>query len=321
MKEVVALDGKEVHILDIVNPVSMFNKGQRLREYSSKDVLALSGRLIPEFDRRQNIRDMFSRKSSNPELSSTANVAMRLSMGSPTIQETFTISSPDLSGTNKEPSRPLGLAADIEVSKTQSDMSTNSKRPMSDNSTNKTSKRTKAGSATAPLTQGKGQQSLTGFFKPKDSTSKGIPQTIQRPPDLTQSSTALSPTSATTEQRGDSDVSGEKQDNTATQSLSVSVPQSSMSSNSYSVDDQEKIHDPIQAKESWSKLFTKPAAPRCEGHSEPCTSLLTKKSGINCGRSFWICARPIGPSGAKERGTEWRCQTFIWCSDWNPGMA
>jgi hypothetical protein len=25
--------------------------------------------------------------------------------------------------------------------------------------------------------------------------------------------------------------------------------------------------------------------------------------------------RPIGPSGAEEHGTEWRCRTFVWASD------
>ena len=77
------------------------------------------------------------------------------------------------------------------------------------------------------------------------------------------------------------------------------------------------INDPVENKESWSKLFAKPVAPRCEGHDEPCITLLTKKPGINLGRSFWMCSRPLGPSGTKERNTQWRCQTFIWCSDWN----
>ena len=80
---------------------------------------------------------------------------------------------------------------------------------------------------------------------------------------------------------------------------------------------QENVHDPVETKESWSKLFTKPAAPRCEGHGELCISLLTKKPGMNLGRSFWMCPRPLGPSGAKEKNTQWRCQTFVWCSDWN----
>jgi len=30
-----------------------------------------------------------------------------------------------------------------------------------------------------------------------------------------------------------------------------------------------------------------------------------------------MCARPLGPTGEKEKGTEFRCGTFIWSSDWN----
>lgn len=81
------------------------------------------------------------------------------------------------------------------------------------------------------------------------------------------------------------------------------------------------IHDPIESKESWSRLFSKRAAPLCEGHREPCKTMQTKKPGVNCGRSFFICARPLGPTGAKETGTRWRCGSFIWCSDWTPGPA
>jgi AP endonuclease-2 len=78
---------------------------------------------------------------------------------------------------------------------------------------------------------------------------------------------------------------------------------------------QKSVVDPIVAKESWSKLLGKRVVPRCE-HNEPCISYTTKKPGVNCGRSFYMCPRPIGPSGQKERNTQWRCGTFIWSSDW-----
>lgn len=76
----------------------------------------------------------------------------------------------------------------------------------------------------------------------------------------------------------------------------------------YSKDD-----DTIKA---WANIFTPQQAPSCEGHGEPCISLVTKKAGLNQGRSFWMCPRPLGPSGSAEKGTQWRCATFIWCSDW-----
>jgi AP endonuclease-2 len=70
------------------------------------------------------------------------------------------------------------------------------------------------------------------------------------------------------------------------------------------------------SKEGWTRLFSQKPPPRCEGHAEPCIILTTKKPGVNCGRQFWMCSRPIGPSGQKENGTQWRCSTFIWASDW-----
>ncbi|KAL8741402.1 MAG: hypothetical protein Q9190_005993 [Brigantiaea leucoxantha] len=77
------------------------------------------------------------------------------------------------------------------------------------------------------------------------------------------------------------------------------------------------VHDPIQSQLTWSKVFAKPSAPRCE-HGEMCVNMLTKKKGVNFGRSFWMCSRPLGPRGVKEKNTEWRCGTFIWSSDWDP---
>jgi AP endonuclease-2 len=44
----------------------------------------------------------------------------------------------------------------------------------------------------------------------------------------------------------------------------------------------DKVHDPVEAKESWSKLLGKRVPPMCE-HDEPCISLLTKKPGVNRG--------------------------------------
>jgi AP endonuclease-2 len=45
------------------------------------------------------------------------------------------------------------------------------------------------------------------------------------------------------------------------------------------------VFDPIEAKESWSKLLGKRVVPRCE-HNEPCISLTTKKPGVNCGTLY-----------------------------------
>ncbi|CAK7199537.1 Class II abasic (AP) endonuclease [Sporothrix eucalyptigena] len=72
------------------------------------------------------------------------------------------------------------------------------------------------------------------------------------------------------------------------------------------------------AKASWSRLgLGQKQAPLCE-HGEPCKTFVTKKAGVNSGRSFYMCARPPGPLGKKEKGTAWQCTTFVWCRDWRP---
>ncbi len=50
-----------------------------------------------------------------------------------------------------------------------------------------------------------------------------------------------------------------------------------------SYNDAENVFDPIEAKESWSKLLGGRVVPKCE-HGEDCISLVTKKPGMNRGK-------------------------------------
>ena len=220
--------------------------------------------------------------------------------------------------------------------------STVKKRSLTEPSSNKPLKRSKSGSAApAPTATGRGQQSLKGFFKPKTppSIDTGSPRLTEEADVSPVARNKAHPSTRSLQPAAEilrrSTVILDSQQLAATPSTKATSPavQSPTSSGhgyesvtaspsppkNTPVKTDSLIHDPIESKESWSRLFTKPAAPRCEGHDEPCITLLTKKSGMNCGRSFWMCPRPLGPSGAKEKNTQWRCQTFIWCSDWNPG--
>ncbi|EAW22059.1 putative DNA lyase-like protein, partial [Aspergillus fischeri NRRL 181] len=175
-----------------------------------------------------------------------------------------------------------------------------------------------SGSAQSSTPPTAGQRTLKGFFKLKSGLASQMaiaqdPATVSTMPTK---QPAASPTKSTpvteppaleallTAPAGE--ASPGEQPNSATPTAPAS-PQSN-----------DTIIDPIVSKEDWSKLFTKKPIPKCEGHQEPCFSLTTKKPGINCGRSFWICLRPLGPSGNKEKGIQWRFPTFIWASDWNP---
>jgi AP endonuclease-2 len=279
-KEVVDWQGQESHILDILNPPGMFRDGIRQREFSSaNDTLPMSGKLLPEFDKRRSIRDMFTRK---PTLSKTESTAK------PEPDEVESTKAPN---TNTRLEGPLKRTLERKGGSAEAENGANSqrtaeKRRASATSPAKPIKRTKPMNSSAssqPLT--KGQQSLKGFFTSRPAGHASITQT-QPPPPASPSSTTRS-----------------------TKNVSP-PPIASPSANS------ESFVDPETSREGWTKLFSKKPDPRCEGHGEPCKSLTTKKPGANCGRQFWICARPLGPTGQKELGTQWRCGTFIWASDW-----
>ena len=346
MKDTIILDSKETDVKDVMNPEGVFRDGKRIREHSVKDVLPLSGKLIPEFDRRQNIRDMFTRK---PTLSKEPSAIPEISA---VEDQQKVVSSQSIDGTDS-PTNSFSSGTTLSSTKTTviipspkavsssksivsaSTPSTVTKRSLPEKSTNRPLKRAKSGSTASPaVTSNKGQQSLKGFFKPKSApnidniNAQGTAMT--EVPDF--QATSL-PAAEITEKPVLSPMHDQfsemhtlpesctpPRDNSSGSTVCKSIDPSPCVSQR-SVAEQEDVHDPIESKESWSKLFSKPIAPRCEGHGEPCKALITKKSGMNCGRSFWMCSRPLGPTGAKEKNTQWRCQTFIWCSDWNAGDA
>lgn len=265
-----------MHIHDIVNPPGMFIKGERQREYSTKDLLPLSGRLIPEFDRRRSIKDMFFAK---PAASSTGNRSMRASDSQVSAASDTAVY--EATATDKNSVKSLPAITEGPPSALPNG---NLKRSRTETTVVPPPKRSKSASKSE---KGKGQQSLMGFFQPKK----------------------------TEEPKGHTPDSSTLQTNSNTSS--PSKPAHSPPSANAPATEEETVIDPIVSKESWSKLFTKKAAPKCEDHEEPCIMMTTKKAGVNCGRSFWMCSRPLGPTGQKERGTQWRCGTFIWASDWN----
>ncbi|KAF7548340.1 hypothetical protein G7Z17_g7128 [Cylindrodendrum hubeiense] len=263
-------------LMELLNPPGMFHGDQRLRDWGPKDLLHLSARLIPEFDRRQSIRDMFTKKAS-PSLSQQDSTS------------TDRAETPPGSNFSTHP-QPIA------------------KRPAdtAEQAPKRTLKRSKASSSSVDAKNkvASGQRTLQGFFKPKASAPQPENPYVQAtgritPPPTTKTSLGTS-------------------NGLSKQPQPLPQPSETLSEAPFSTQDDasERVFDPIEAKESWSKLLSKRVAPRCE-HHEPCISLTTKKPGVNCGRSFYICPRPLGPSGEKEKGSEWRCGTFIWSSDWN----
>ncbi|GAA5922359.1 hypothetical protein JCM1841_003082 [Sporobolomyces salmonicolor] len=74
-----------------------------------------------------------------------------------------------------------------------------------------------------------------------------------------------------------------------------------------------------QAVSAWSAMLAPKSAPLCDGHNEPSKLLTVNKPGINKGRRFYLCARPVGPGYDKGKGQakinvnpEYRCDFFEW---------
>ena len=330
IKDKIIIDGQEYDFRDVMNPSRMFVHGKRQRQYSATtDLRQLSGRLIPEFSGRRNIRDMLSLKSSSPKVqcfgmtrAKTESEPQQGLGASPTgFQSPITTGLPLTLDNNQITESPI------------SPPTSSKKRSALPNINGRSAKRKTSTSASSiPPPPAKGQKSLKGFFKPKVSSTTSTNATIGRnvvPPSMKATDSVPIPVVAHPPEES---RLGEEQpysrsldwpNDASHQPLEQTRHQSPFSNSTLSRVNGESnhVHDPIDSKESWSKLFTKPAPPRCESHNEPCISMLTKKQGINLGRSFWMCARPLGPSGAKEKNTQWRCGTFIWCSDWSPNAT
>ncbi|XP_053552004.1 DNA-(apurinic or apyrimidinic site) endonuclease 2 [Bombina bombina] len=70
-----------------------------------------------------------------------------------------------------------------------------------------------------------------------------------------------------------------------------------------------KTKDSQQQATFWkSVLKGPPPPPNCKVHGEPCVLRTVKKPGPNCGRQFYVCARPEGHSSNPQA----RCNFFLW---------
>lgn len=257
----VVKNGKEVDIRDLLNPPALFKDGKRLREWSQADLLPLSAKLIPEFDRRQSIRDMFSKnaapKSKGPVHETEKNAAGETGAPEKSDESTKSTASSACPGPTPEP------PAQTSGSKRPIAATAAATRPP------KKSKGTAGKEAPAKPTPDPSQKTLAGFFKPAAATES---------PDKATAAPKGTPNDPKGVPRpGSSDVlpvlNHHKEPATPTKDT---IPSSSKT------ESPEKVFDPIESKESWSKLLKKRVVPRCE-HGEPCISLVTKKPGVNQG--------------------------------------
>ncbi|KAK6502229.1 Class II abasic (AP) endonuclease, variant 3 [Arthrobotrys conoides] len=290
LKPEIEIDGERKVLLDLVNPAGVFVGGERKRELPPPP--KMSARLIPHFRGRRSIKDMFQRNT----------VAKVAPTADSSTQE------PVQSRGEDDKARILASAEDADLLTTQTELNSRlAKRPLDDDSNND------------PLDLPEPIQST-----PKKAKVTAVAWTIRRSSKSRQTGRSsqnpvkpLSQSNTSTLIPSESSVQDDCLENSSQLSVVSNNTTDQTVSESPNLDTTpKKIIDPAESRASWNKLFTKPSAPLCDGHSEPAKKMQTKKPGVNNGRWFWMCARPVGPSGPRERSggsnDEWRCKYFKW---------
>lgn len=290
----VKLDDQIVNLKEIMNPPHTFQDGKRIKEWSTKDLLPLSARLMPEFRNRRSIKDMFSKTPSIPK-AATAPPSAALPVPSQQVSS----------------AQSVGPATSSTAKRSDDGAKTSNKRPQKTPAA--PAKRAKLSSQSTTANRSKpdkGQSSLKGWFVPKQPENNQLtapkPTTETESPANSQSTVAaagdgLSNSAASGEVPGDTEGGQEDMDEYGEEPDAT---------------DGAKVVDSATAQATFAKLMSGKVVPRCE-HNEHCKMYICKKKGINQGRSFYLCPRPLGPTGKKEvgGGGQWRCSTFKWASE------
>ncbi|KAM5145407.1 DNA-(apurinic or apyrimidinic site) endonuclease 2 [Mantella aurantiaca] len=127
-----------------------------------------------------------------------------------------------------------------------------------------------------------GQANLLGFFRPTSQKAIATPS---------QTNTVTPSQTNHTKPKPDKELPKGREDNSSV-SQKANQPQAAF----------------------WKTLLKgPPPPPNCKGHGEPCVLRTVKKAGPNCGRQFYVCARPEGHSSNPQA----RCNFFLWVSKKN----
>ncbi len=258
--------GESRLVEDVMNPPDMFSMGKRCREWTTKDLLPLSARLIPEFNRRQSIKAMFQAAQKEEDNGPAVGTA---AAGSPS-------QTPSSSSGISRPSQPvsptpLPRKRFVETSALAS-RSKKARVPLS-----------REASASKSGPSGRSQSTLMGFFKPKaaEQSSSSNAASLDSTSDDALPSPSTTQDTITPQAIAAPDSNGGEDLDEATNGQPISALVNS-STEASATDQAPDVFDPIQNKESWSKLLGSRVVPRCE-HGEPCITLVTKKPGVNCG--------------------------------------
>ena len=154
-----------------MNKPGTFIDGERMKEYAVKDIPAFSGKLLPEFDKRRNIKDMFGNKPSLQHAQSS------LASESTDVPLKAQPEEAVKSDATRDPAIDTIKAVQGSIPQTPPGSQTQPSRTTSPEKKRKASETTPASSKRAKTNAkainekaiDKGQQSLKGFFASKSS--------------------------------------------------------------------------------------------------------------------------------------------------------
>ncbi|KAJ4479755.1 hypothetical protein C8J55DRAFT_560904 [Lentinula edodes] len=109
------------------------------------------------------------------------------------------------------------------------------------------------------------------------------------------------------------EVEEEDIDEDLRQAIQLSLSQTSSSS----------VLSQSSSHKAWKSLLKPREPPKCLVHNEVAKEFQVNKPGVNKGRLFWVCSRPVGPGydkGRSERPREevdskWKGNYSVWSSD------
>jgi AP endonuclease-2 len=281
MRSRVIVNNTETHILDLMNPIGTFKNGQRLREPDAKDLLPLSAKLLPEFDRRRSIKDMFRRqKSTAREQSAVTSSAEKTATPFQRYSATDTKESQQINFRDRLANDSVVGGHDGAKSPSTQGLDQHMGPPPKRLKSSSSAKERKSTNVT--------QTTLANFLKPNHASAT-VSQSPSEAPIAKKIHLATQPGQLDNHDRQnelpqdrrrmvepDSTRLGQRSN------LELPVPQAPLA---------ETVDSDFATRLEWTKLFSRRGPPRCEGHDEPCICLETKKKGINCGRKFYICPR------------------------------
>ncbi|BGP52696.1 hypothetical protein JCM8202_004777 [Rhodotorula sphaerocarpa] len=276
---------------------SLMNPG-RQRSDKLPDPPAFAARFYPEFSgKQQTLQSFFGKKS---DLAPKASPSPSPAASNGPAAKAPSMPPPPSSSAARAPS---------------------SSQDNGENGSNGHSKKGKERSTTPAEAKKTGQQELSSFFKPpakieppKKKRKKS--KTGSPPPASSRSSQSGSAASRTKPSPSPGSISRDGSDREVLV-LDDDEADPALDAEARAAASAEPYNLNADSASAWSNIFAAKPPPLCEGHQETSRLWTVNKPGVNKGRRFYLCARPVGPGYDQGQAKihvdpQYRCNFFQW---------